>query len=451
MLDALYNFEQDLEKRGGIAFFHYGGHAVQVNGKNYLIPVDIDIPDERRVTTRALDSEEIMATLEASGSDSNIIILDSCRNNPLPGESRSGARGLAVTGKKPKNSIIVYSAESGTVAQDGVFTPALLKYIETPNTSFSDILLRIRKEVYTVSKGAQTPGSYNQLFENIYLAGTATGAAVDTGAVPVDPRDPQAAALPEDFVLVEGGTFQMGSYGGDDDEKPVHSVTLKDFAISKYEVTVRQFREFVNATGYKTTAETSGGAYVWTGSTWVQKSDASWKNPYMTQSNSDPVVCVSWYDVVEYCNWLSSKEGKTPAYRINGNNVTWNKSADGYRLPTEAEWEYAAKGGSKSRNYTYAGSGYIGNIAWYSGNSGKKTHPVGQKQANELGIYDMTGNVWEWCWDWYGDYSSGSVSYPAGASSGSYRVLRGGGWYGGAFFCRAANRISDDPGSNYEG
>ncbi|HEX37418.1 MAG TPA: formylglycine-generating enzyme family protein, partial [Candidatus Cloacimonetes bacterium] len=161
---------------------------------------------------------------------------------------------------------------------------------------------------------------------------------------------------------------------------------------------------------------------------------------------------VSWYDAVEFCNKKSRKEGLTPCYSGSGKNITCNFNANGYRLPTEAEWEYAARGGhlangSNLRNggYTYSGSDNIDDVAWYSDNSGRKTHPVGQKQPNELGLYDMSGNVWEWCWDWKGSYSSSSQTNPRGASSGSTRVLRGGGWYGYDNGCRVAYRGTDDP------
>jgi formylglycine-generating enzyme len=142
-----------------------------------------------------------------------------------------------------------------------------------------------------------------------------------------------------------------------------------------------------------------------------------------------PVIHVSWNDASEYCNWLSLKTGKS------------------YRLPTEAEWEYAAKGGSQSRGYTYSGSNNAGDVAWCMENSGNETHPVGQKQPNELGIYDMTGNVWEWCSDWYGkDYYAGSPSNnPKGPSTGWNRVYRGGSWGNDARYCRAARRNNRTP------
>ncbi|MFP4385148.1 MAG: SUMF1/EgtB/PvdO family nonheme iron enzyme [Spirochaetia bacterium] len=522
MLEALYAFEQRVQGRGGTALFHYGGHAVQVNGKNYLIPADADIPDELRVRTRAMDAEEVMLTLDASGSDTNIVILDACRNNPLPGGGRSGTRGLGVIGHKPKNSFIVYSAEAGTVARDGVFTPALLEHLETPGLSFTEVIKRTRRTVFERTGGDQIPGTYEQLFDTTYLAGSAPArspgftvepaygsikAAVTTaGTLYLDgdrqgPVSAGAAAVltdvtagdhtvelrytdgetemktvtvrkdrtvqvafryvervdpPEDFVLVTAGTFTMGSPEGETgryDDETEHTVRIsRDFYMSKYEVTVDEFRRFVNTTGYRTTAEKEGGAWVWTGSMWEHKADANWKNPYMSQTEQDPVTCVSWYDAVEYCNALSQQEGLTPAYTINGNNVTWNETADGYRLPTEAEWEYAARGGQKAGSYNvYAGSDNIDEVAWYSDNSGGKTHPIAGKQANELGLYDMSGNVWEWCWDWYDDYYSDSPqSDSPGASSGVYRVLRGSSWLNYALDTRTAirDRVVPDS-SNY--
>ena len=251
-------------------------------------------------------------------------------------------------------------------------------------------------------------------------------------------------AVPEWMVFVEGGTFQMGSNSGESDEKPVHSVTLSSFYIGKYEVTVAGFREFVNATGYRTDAGNyGGGAYVLLpGPQWDNKSDANWKNPYFSQSEENPVTCVNWFDAVNYCNWRSQKEGLTPCYTINGYNVSCNFQAKGYRLPTEAEWEYAARGGKQSRGYTYSGSNTAGDVGWYGNNSRRKTHAGGKKLANELGIYDMTGNVWEWCWDWYGKnyYNSSPSADPRGPSSGEGCVLRGGSWSRDVNYLRIANR-----------
>ena len=244
------------------------------------------------------------------------------------------------------------------------------------------------------------------------------------------------------------GSFNMGSNDGDIDEKPVHMVSVGEFYISPTEVTVGEFRQFVSATGYRTDAEKGDGAFVWDGSEWGQKSDASWKNPYVTQTDAHPVTCVSWNDAVAYCNWKSQVEGLMPCYSGIGGNITCNFSANGYRLPTEAEWEYAARGGDNSRGYIYSGSNNVNEVGWYDGNSGMKTHPVGQKKANEMGLYDMTGNVLEWCWDWYDEdyYSSSPSRDPYGPPSGSWRVFRGGSWNIGLERLRCTDRIGSGPG-----
>ena len=243
------------------------------------------------------------------------------------------------------------------------------------------------------------------------------------------------------MIKVEGGTFQMGatSEQGSDaesDEKPVHLVTLSDYYIGETEVTVGLFRKFINETGYRTDADKKGGSYIWNGSDWVLTSGVNWQcdvNGKIRSASEDnhPVIHVSWNDANEFCEWLKQKTGKN------------------FRLPTEAEWEYAARGGNKSKGYKYSGGNTIGNVAWYSGNSASVTHNVKTKSPNELGIYDMSGNVWEWCEDWFGDYSSGSQTNPTGPSSGSYRVLHGGSCYNYAKGCRVSIRFHSNPGSRH--
>jgi len=215
--------------------------------------------------------------------------------------------------------------------------------------------------------------------------------------------------LPVEMVRVEGGSFEMGDPSAPDwrEERPVHTVTLSGFYMSTYEVTQAQYREVMGS------------------------------NPSFSGGYNCPVELLSWYSAVEFCNALSEREGLTPCYTVDktagsdSNNwlVTQNTGADGYRLPTEAEWEYAAKGGNGSPgNFIYAGSNTVGKVAWYMGNADgdSPTHVVGTKSPNGLGLYDMSGNVAEWCWDWYGDYSGAAQTDPQGPTSGSRRVVRGG-------------------------
>jgi len=230
---------------------------------------------------------------------------------------------------------------------------------------------------------------------------------------------------PGELVLVERGSFTMGDTWGDgsDDQKPAHIVELTyDFLIGKYEVTFDQYDWFCEETGRKT------------------PSDNSWGR------GSRPVIFVSWWDAIDYCNWLSEKEKLPKAYDDKGNfldkdgMITTDPSrVVGYRLPTEAEWEYAARGGKHGKGYKYAGSDNVSDVAWYYSNSGNKTQEVGTKAFNELEIYDMSGNVWEWCSDWYGSYSSSAQTNQYN-NSGSGRVRRGGSWYIGAAYARVANR-----------
>jgi formylglycine-generating enzyme required for sulfatase activity len=228
---------------------------------------------------------------------------------------------------------------------------------------------------------------------------------------------------------------------------PVHTVTLTGFQMSKYPVTQAQYEAVMgsNPSNFKTNI-TAGEV----------------------QENR-PVEQVSWYDALVFCNKLSKAEGLAPAYEILGSddpdvwgtvpttsNSYWNAviivaGSNGYRLPTEAQWEYAAKGGSLSQSYTYAGSDTVGDVAWYATNGGGKTHEVGKKDPNELNLYDMSGNVVEWCWDWYGTYSGTAQTDPLGAVSGSSRVVRGGYWDYSAENVRSAYRVSDNPSNRFYG
>ncbi len=251
-----------------------------------------------------------------------------------------------------------------------------------------------------------------------------------------------AESQTDHLVLIEGGRFKntkSTNYLG-------KTITVPSFYIGQYEVTQKEW------------------------------SDVMGSNPSQFQGDNLPVETVSWYDCVEYCNERSKKEGLKPYYNIDKNTkdpdnhnaidpikwtVTINPSANGYRLPTEAEWEYAASGGQLSKNYAFSGGDDIDKVAWFWQNSGDRnltgvwtwpaveanhcrTRPVGSKQPNELGLYDMSGNVREWCWDWGGELDSNGAG-PNGSSIETGRVWRGGGWMGGDFCCELSFRANFEP------
>ena len=286
--------------------------------------------------------------------------------------------------------------------------------------------VEVRKEGYTtdrktviISEGqtANIMGTLSSLASG--LASNSISASVTSGSNEIS--IPVKNGISIDMVRVEAGTFIMGATPEMkepfDGEKPTHQVTLtNDYYIGKYEVTQALWQAVMG------------------------------KNPSYFKGDNLPVERVSWKDCQKFISKLNKITGKM------------------FRLPTEAEWEYAARGGKKSRGYQYSGSSNLSDVAWYEGNSGrkthavawyednsgKKTHAVGSKQSNELGIYDMSGNVWEWCQDWYGNYSRSSQTNPTGATSGSYRVNRGGSWGDlTARGCRSSYRSRDSPGGRY--
>jgi len=222
------------------------------------------------------------------------------------------------------------------------------------------------------------------------------------------------------MVAITAGSFSMGSTTGDADEAPVHTVTLThDFWIGETELTQAQYRAGMSTS----------------------------PSYFSSCGTTCPVEQVSWTMAVLYANALSAAEGLDACYTATGSGLATALGGDpyaceGYRLPTEAEWEYAAKAGG---SYTYSGSNTVGDVGWYSSNCSSTTHAVAGKTANAFGLYDMSGNVWEWTNDWYGAYSSGSAIDPVGASSGSYLVLRGGAWDAGAAYATVSRRGGDYP------
>jgi len=222
-----------------------------------------------------------------------------------------------------------------------------------------------------------------------------------------------------EMIRINGGTFLMGSPETEvgrnpTDETPQHKVTVSSFYIAKYTVTQAEYEEIMG------------------------------DNPSLHKGADFPVEQVTWLNAVDYCNKRSVKEGLTPVYTINGNNVTWDRKANGYRLPTEAEWEYACRAGTQTPFYT---GDRIEEAGWYRGNSrdmtdlNRYTSAVGQKKPNAFGLYDMHGNVLEWCWDFFAPYTAEAQVDPIGPATGDRRVYRGGCFDFEELNCRSAYRF----------
>ena len=272
--------------------------------------------------------------------------------------------------------------------------------------------VEIRKSGYTTSRQTVTisEGQTASISGSLTSSASSSGTnALSSGSSSLSGNAltiPVKNGINIEMIKVEAGSFNMGATpemeNPHKDQKPVHRVTMtNDYYIGKYEVTQALWQAVMGS------------------------------NPSYFKGDDLPVEKVSWNDCQDFISKLNAMTGKR------------------FRLPTEAEWEYAARGGKKSRGYQYSGSNTLGDVAWYSDNSGKKTHAVGTKQPNELGIYDMTGNVWEWCQDWYGSYSRSPQTNPTGAVRGSFRVGRGGSWYLSAWNCRSSYRDFGTPVSRY--
>lgn len=273
---------------------------------------------------------------------------------------------------------------------------------------------------YTTNKGTNW----------ILITDTATGLKYNWN-VPITPSDECIARVTtkleynyydDDMVLIPAGSFIMGSTGAsnpnDTWEKPTRKVNItRSFLMSKYEVIQKKYKEIMKT------------------------------NPSPTIGDSLPVEQVTWHEAVEYCNKLSELAGLQPCYKGSGSNIVCDFTSNGYRLPTEAEWEYACKAGSKTDlwngNLSTSGCSYdskLNEIGWYCGNSNSRTHIIGQKKPNPFGLYDMNGNVCEWVWDWQANFSSNEESDPTGPTSGQNRIVKGGSWQNYAENCRSANR-----------
>jgi formylglycine-generating enzyme required for sulfatase activity len=363
-----------------------------------------NIQTENHLRQRAVSVQTVLDNLNDAGNALNVVVLDACRDNPF-GWARSGSRGLSVVSRAPVDSIIVYATSAGSVASDGtgrngLFTTHLLNNLKVSGLEVQEMFRRTMGDVARASDNQQHPEYRSQFYDIAYL-----------GTNPVS----------DGFVRINGGTFTMGSsaneWGRNPNDETQWQVTVNSFRMGRYQVTQAEYESMMG------------------------------NNPSHFKGKNLPVEMISWFDAVEYCNRRSQREGLTPAYTINGTGdnrtVTWNRNANGYRLPTEAEWEYACRAGTTTAYNT--GASLSDNTGWYTVNSAGSTQEVGKKPPNAWGLHDMHGNVWEWCWDWYGTYTSGTQTDPTGPSFGYYRVLRGGSWNVSGGSMRSAYRYYGNP------
>jgi formylglycine-generating enzyme required for sulfatase activity len=485
-----------------VGLFYFAGHGALVESQNYLLPVRAAFDTQTDVKYHAVAAEWVLERMEATGNALNLLILDACRNNPFARQWRSGEQGLGnMNPGLSKQTLIAFATLPGKVAADlstgrnSPYTTHLLQHLGTPGLEVGQLFRRVRADVERDTQGTQTPQEWTTLKGTFHFvdapplppARDPEEAAWQVVEQSTDPEDvkaflevygqggrfapaarlklrqlarpapaPQAAAsvppvsappqvavnvppasttssgktlrnsLGMEFVLIPAGEFQMGSHdkGAWDAEKPVHPVRLtRPFYLGKYEVTQAQWLAVMGSNPSRFTGDANR-----------------------------PVENVSWEEAQEFIRRLNAREGGTP-----------------YRLPTEAEWEYAARAGSTTAYSFGEDTGQLGDYAWYEKNAGGTTHPVGQKRPNAWGLYDMHGNVWEWVQDWYARdayrqqvtalraavptagvtaerTAALAVLDPAGPAAGSDRVLRGGGWIGDAGLCRSAYRSLVDPG-----
>ena len=426
---AVRQFTGSIEP-GDVAFFHFSGHGVQIQGDNYLIPVDFAETDEVGARYHSYSATELHDRIASKGAALKILTLDACRNNRFRSSS-GGAQGLSAMAIGAEGSYLALATAPGRVADDnpdgenGLFTGALLEALDEEGLELDQVFRKVRAAVSNASGGNQLPWTSSSVTGEFYFVPREGDAPSPPGAVsrpsqqPIQtarlempprrspvveaPRSRRAGdiatanlnGVPMEFAWIPPGEFEMGCSTGDGqcdgDEKPQHRVRItKGFEMGRYEVTQSQWEAVMG------------------------------NNPSNFQGASLPVERVSWEDAQQFLTKLNAK-------------------GDGfrYRLPTEAEWEYAARAGSTEKQY-----GKLDEIGWHGGNSAQETQPVGRKAPNSWGLHDMLGNVLEWRQDWYSGsyYGASPGADPAGPTRGEGRTLRGGSWLGDSRNLRASVR-----------
>ena len=470
MIEAIQAFGDTLTD-GSAALVYFSGHGLQSQGSNYLIPLGANIKKEADIEFETVDANRILAHLqEANGKGVNMLILDACRDNPFKGFMKSAKSGLAQM-DAPTGSLIVYATAPNTAALDdpngknSIYTRRLLDALrETPTLNVLEMLIRVRKQVMKDTSDRQLPWEAGSLTDLFYFADAAptpppvpaetpTPQIVYVEVTPT-PQPEQPTPTPQivyvevtptprastplsvtscwrnetpgatckepttgmEFVYVPGGKFEMGcgkkEQGCSNDEKPRHKVKVNGFWIGKYEVTQAQWVAIMG------------------------------NNPSYFKGADYPVEQVSWNDAQAFLKKLNVTPSQSPLNQGGQRRV--------FRLPTEAEWEYAARAKTQTAYSFGDDPSQLNNYAWHSANSGGTTHSVGQKQPNKFGLYDMHGNVWEWVTDTYHkNYKDSPKDDSAWVGGGSFRVLRGGSWYFVPKSVRSANRGNYGPADRY--
>lgn len=445
---AVRDFAARLKAAGpdAAAAFYYAGHGMQINGRNYLIPVNTPLRSAADVEYETVEAQWILDMIGESGAPLSIIMLDACRNNPFPSISR-GARGGLARMDAPRGSILSYSTAPGDVALDGrgansPYSSALANAIRTPGLKIEDAFKQVRRSVLAETDDRQVPWESSSLVGDFYFGGQGDGAPAPVSA----PAPATAGAFRDcpdcpDMVALPGGRLSMGTDAGN--EAPRTEVAIQPFALARTEITRGAFARFVADTG----REPKQSCWIWA-LVWLPDGARNWRKPGIPQTDAHPVVCVSWSDARAYADWISAKSGKR------------------YRLPSEAEWEYAAGGAGPlpwgrdearacewDNLHDAAGFRAYGNfaVARFDCDDGAGgTAPSGSYRANRLGLQDMLGNAWEWTADCWNGGHRGRPSSGAARQGGDCgnRVFKGGNYTNDKSSFRPAYR---HPGLRDEG
>lgn len=476
MKRAFTDFGKLLSDAGSdaVGLFYYAGHGVQVNGANYLIPTGAKIDSEADVDMEAVNADWVLQQMEFAGNRMNIIVLDACRNNPLPAGKRSAEKGLARM-DAPRGSFLAYSTAPGATAVDGKgsnspYSQALANAIENTHVPLEQLFRQVRVDVMSATSEEQVPWDASSLTGEFYFKRpNGSEPAAQTAALAPAPapatqggasRAPQPEVAPgktfrdcpncPELVSIPTGAFTMGSPEGDDaerpDEKPQVNVAIgKPFALMTTEVTRDQFAAFVKETG----REVEPGCYTPDGGDGKWDDNADFMHPGIDQKGNHPAVCVSWSAAQDYAQWLSDKTGKS------------------YRLPTEAEFDYAERAGKRS-TWAWGESPSDPNgckLANIFDKSGKAKYPTNEDQlacsdsfaatgpvdalaANAFGLKGMLGNVWEWTQDCYHETYKGAPTDGSAWEDGGCkeRVVRGSSYIDNVWDARLASRYKIEPG-----